>query len=340
MDLDCLKEKSGILVGAFILNDWVITMHSNNLIQGIGLSRKQDLKTLVENRTAYTLQDCELNVFETYTSSSRVPLRFNDLVVTSMLLGKKVMHLFEEPGFDYLPGQTVMVPANETMHIDFPEAELDNPTQCIALAIDGARINRTLDFLNERYPKENSKDMWSLNYSDYHFNNDPVLATHISRIMKICAGTNTDKDVLADLALQELIIRLSQTQNLKSSHTRERNQDSRPVYFISRFIKEHISEKFRLEDLCKMACMSKVTFYRAFKKEFGISPVEYILHERIRRAKQLLSTQELSISEVCYELGFIDPNYFHRQFKKWEGITPRQFKLLSISSAASANNLM
>jgi AraC-like DNA-binding protein len=299
-------------------------------LQTVALSHPKDLKTLVEHRTAYTLNACELNIFETYTTSNLVPLTFNDLVVTSMLKGKKVMHLFEEPGFDYLPGETVVVPANETMHIDFPEAADVNPTQCIALAIDAARINQTLDTLNERYPKEGNHHFWQLDFKDYHFNNDEALTAHINKMIGICSGHYTNKDILADLALQELIVRLAQQQHLKTSKSNNTLQYDHPLYYVTQFIREHISEKFKLEDLYKMACMSKVTFYRSFKREFGISPIEYILHERIRRAKQLLALQNTSISDVCYELGFMDTNYFHRQFKKTEGITPKQFKLLTI----------
>ena len=300
-------------------------------LREVALSQPKDLKTLIEHRTAYTLKACELNIFETYTTSNLVPLTFGDLVVTSMLKGKKVMHLFEEPGFDYLPGETVLVPANETMHIDFPEAAEVNPTQCIALAIDAARINQTLDTLNERYPREGKHHFWQLNYKDYHFINDEALTAHINKMIGICAGDNPHKDVLADLALQELIVRLAQNQHLKTSKSNNSLQYDHPLYYVTQFIRAHISDKLKLEDLCKMACMSKVTFYRCFKKEFGISPIEYILHERIRKAKQLLSIQNASISDVCYQLGFMDTNYFHRQFKKNEGITPKQFKLLMLA---------
>ncbi len=132
-------------------------MNNKTLLAPLSLSHGKELNTLIENRKAYTMNHCELNVFETFQRSELVPLSFSDLVITSMLRGKKVMHLFDKPGFDYMPGETVIVPPNITMKIDFPEATINQPSQCTALAINHQEIADTLDFLNENYPREDSK---------------------------------------------------------------------------------------------------------------------------------------------------------------------------------------
>jgi len=79
--------------------------------------------------------------------------------------------------------------------------------------------------------------------------------------------------------------------------------------------------------------MSKSTFYRSFKREFGISPLEYILSEKIKRAKILLADPKNAIKSVSFDCGFNDVNYFIRLFKKMEEITPRQYQLLVSSNS-------
>ncbi|MEG1229693.1 MAG: helix-turn-helix transcriptional regulator, partial [Flavobacterium sp.] len=70
---------------------------------------------------------------------------------------------------------------------------------------------------------------------------------------------------------------------------------------------------------------------RFFKRELGMSPIEYVLNEKIKYAKKLLRNPSIQINEVCYLSGFEDANYFIRLFKKHEGITPKQYQLLYVN---------
>ena len=307
-------------------------MNSNRaFIQPPHLSNEKSLKTLVENRTVYSLNHCELNLFETYESSTLVPLKFNDLVVTSMLRGKKVMHLFDDPSFVYLPGETVVIPSNVEMKIDFPEASKNNPTQCLALAIDQKKITDTLQFLNERYPKEGNDQFWQLNYQNYFFYNNAALATTITKLIKECMSTSITKDVLADLTLQELLIRIIQTQTVKAIEDGFFIDPKNPITDVVAFIRLNLKENFNMKHLSEKACMSTTSFYRFFKKELGMSPIEFVINEKMRCAKQLLQNPTIQINEVCHMSGFEDCNYFIRLFKKHEGITPKQYQLLCVN---------
>ena len=297
------------------------------ILDEVSLSKSKNLQTLIENRTSYTLERCELNVFETYTESYKVPLTFSDFVITSMLRGKKVMHLFDKKGFDYFPGQTVIVPPAVTMEIDFPEATNSNPTQCIALAIDQEQIKKTIAYLNEFFPKEGSNEKWLLNYDEYHFYNNEEIAYLINKVIRICSERSKEKDVLADLTLKELLVRIMQTQNLKTISDEAYNLNQNPLAFVLNYIKTNLNEKISINSLSDKACMSKATFYRLFKRELGISPNDFILAEKISRAKVLLAQPGTKVASISYELGFSDANYFIRAFKKIVGTTPGAYQL-------------
>lgn len=274
------------------------------------------------------MNNCELNVFESYEEAYRVPLTFHDFVVTSMVRGKKVMHLPGKPSFDYLPGETVIVPASETMVIDFPEATKDTPTQCIALAVDSRYIHNTMDFLNEHYnsqPEELTE--WKLQYNKFHFDNDEEITTLINKLIRVSSSTDRAKNIFADLNLKELLIRLVQSQYLEqvAAETTTHGNKSR-LHYVLHHINEHLTGRIHVNDLCRKAYLSRNAFFKWFKEQFGITPLEYINNERIKLAKQMLMTRAASIGDVSFQCGFSDVNYFVRAFKKSEGITPGAYK--------------
>jgi AraC family transcriptional regulator len=297
-------------------------------LQQLPVLEEKSLMTLVENRSAYTLEHCELNVFETHQAAEKVSLVFSDLVITSMIRGKKIMHLLDKEGFAYLPGESVLVPPNEVMEIDFPEADRANPTQCIALAISQERIQTTVGLLNERYPKVERNSQWKINQDMIHLVNTQELADIINRFIRISIHDNTkEKDILADLALRELLIRLMQTQarELFEANYKSMASSSRFAHIIQ-YIKESIREKIDVEKLSDKACMSRASFFRKFKEEFGYTPADYILKERIRLAKEYLHNPINSVTQSCYMAGFQNLNYFIRAFKKEVGTTPKSFQ--------------
>jgi AraC-like DNA-binding protein len=302
----------------------MVAMPVKNQLQKIDLTHPKYLQTLVENRRIFNLKNCELNVFESYQQTYRVPLTFSDFVITSMVRGKKVMHLFDKPAFDYVPGETVIVPANETMVIDFPEAQTENPTQCIALAVDAAYINDTMDYLNQYYnSSREDQRQWKLQFNKYHFDNDTDVTELINKIIRVCSGGDRTKNIFADLNLKELLIRLVQSQHLEQvAAESDTNGNQSRLHYVLHYIHEHITDKIAVDTLSRKAYLSRNMFFKWFREQFGITPLEYINRERIKLAKQLLANPRNTITEVSLQCGFTDVNYFVRLFKKSEGITP------------------
>jgi AraC-like DNA-binding protein len=302
-------------------------MSYKNHLNKIDLTHPKYLQTLVENRRIFNLKNCELNVFESYEQTYRVPLTFSDFVITSMVRGKKIMHLSDKPAFEYVPGETVIVPANETMVIDFPEAHLENPTQCIALAVDAEYVTTTVNYLNEFYNSREDEHDWQLQFNKYHFDNDTEVTGLINKLMRVCSSEDRAKNIFADLNLKELLIRLLQSQHLQQVRMDNHgsNNKGRSEYVLH-YIHEHLTDKILVNDVCRKAYLSRNAFFKWFKENFGITPVDYINNERIKLAKQLLAENRKNLSQISVCCGFSDLNYFVRMFKKIEGITPGAYK--------------
>ena len=286
------------------------------------------LHSLVENRTVFALESFELNIFETHQAAMRVPLRLDGLALTTMLRGKKVMHLPGRPAFDYLPGETVVVDKDELMEIDFPDASAFAPTQCLAVAIAPDTVRNIVDILNERYPKSEIHAPWAINQPEFaHLTNTPELTGTLERLVALARTTDIDKDLLASFTLQELLVRLMQTQARRLIfHDYARHLTTHRFAAVVGYIKQNLTTNLNINKLSTLACMSKATFFRVFKREFGLTPVEFIIRERLTEAKRLLRHPLASVAEVCLRAGFNNSSHFQALFKRYEGVTPGAFK--------------
>ncbi|WBA41838.1 AraC family transcriptional regulator [Hymenobacter canadensis] len=294
----------------------------------IALRQPEQLTTLVENRTVYSLEAFELNVFETHRTAHQVPLSMGHVVLTTMLQGKKVMHLAGRPAFEYLPGESVIVGENETMVIDFPEADEHRPTQCLAVAIPIETIRQTVDLLNEEQPRAEAHLPWQLDTTEHaHFHNTPELTSTLERLVQLSRDTGRVKDVLANFTIQEMLVRLMQTQARQLLfHNYQQHATSHRFAAVVQYIKQHLTEQITVEKLSELACMSKATFFRVFKRELGLTPVEFIIQERLSEAKRLLRNPLSTVADVCFRAGFNNTAYFQKLFKQYEGITPGVYK--------------
>ncbi|HOY04517.1 MAG TPA: AraC family transcriptional regulator [Saprospiraceae bacterium] len=92
-------------------------------------------------------------------------------------------------------------------------------------------------------------------------------------------------------------------------------------------IEAHLDDlDFNVEQLCQEVHVSTSQLYRKMESLTGLSANKFIRLLRLKKAKQLLSERELSITSVAFDSGFSDPAYFARVFKKEFGMTPQEWR--------------
>ncbi|MEM1325453.1 MAG: AraC family transcriptional regulator [Bacteroidota bacterium] len=285
------------------------------------------LETLVENKTSYTVQQAEMHLFETHQKAEQVLLQLDYPVLASMLEGRKVMHLKDIPSFDFLPGESLVLGAREMMCIDFPEASRHQPTRCLAMGIAEEMIDSTITLMNERMPKLDDVE-WREQDFRLTCTNDVAVYQLIQHLMYLFAEDHVSKDTFVNLTLQELIIRIIQSNARKNylEQTNALSNDNNRLSFIKEYIRTNLDEPLSIEVLSQKVHMSTSNFFRVFKNEFGISPVDYINQERIRLASSLLKDPKRKIKEVYQACGFNSLSYFNRVFKKNKKVSPSVFQ--------------
>ena len=90
---------------------------------------------------------------------------------------------------------------------------------------------------------------------------------------------------------------------------------------------DNVSETVSLQDLAQHAGLSKSHFSRVFKEQTGFSPIDYFIRLKMQHACMLLSFRQDSVSQIGLELGYEDPYYFSRAFRKVIGMSPTQYRL-------------
>lgn len=103
---------------------------------------------------------------------------------------------------------------------------------------------------------------------------------------------------------------------------------TRPIRKAKEFIREHYKEPVSLEEVSGIVAFNSSYFSTLFKKECGVTFVEYLTQIRIEKAKELLRDTDMSIADVCCSVGYLDVKHFNKTFKKYASISPAEFRKL------------
>lgn len=95
---------------------------------------------------------------------------------------------------------------------------------------------------------------------------------------------------------------------------------------VKEYIQAHLEENISLRRMADLVPMSQYHFGRLFKQSTGLSPHQYVLRQRIAKAKELLADEHLSIGEISHQLGFASRSHFTTVFGNLAGTTPSNYR--------------
>ena len=122
------------------------------------------------------------------------------------------------------------------------------------------------------------------------------------------------------LRLTVTLSRLYDFDRVKDSHGMEK------IAGAAAFIEQNYAENISVTRLAEMSNYSLRQFIRLFKKAFGCIPTEYIANLRMQKARELLRGKTVSITDIALYCGYGDSNYFSRIFRKYNGMTPSEYR--------------
>jgi AraC-like DNA-binding protein len=152
---------------------------------------------------------------------------------------------------------------------------------------------------------------------------DADLLDAVARLVRI-AETPAERKVLAPLVIKEIIYRLlAGGQGARLAHLLTAS-DTRRISKAIGHLREHFDEQLKMEEIARELGMSVSGFHHHFKSVTSMSPLQFQKHLRLQEARRLMLGEELDAASAGFRVGYEDPSYFNRDYKKQFGAPPQR----------------
>lgn len=127
---------------------------------------------------------------------------------------------------------------------------------------------------------------------------------------------------LFDYLIRKITVSYDKAARLK------RQDENRPIRVVKQYIGEHYGEALTLEQVSAVAELSPAYLSTVFKKDTGMTFLEYLSKVRMDMAKQLLKETSCTVADICEKVGYSDVRYFTKTFTKYSGLKPNEYRKL------------
>lgn len=159
---------------------------------------------------------------------------------------------------------------------------------------------------------------------DYRGGGD--ILTCMRHILRETEARQAGYEAVCQAYMEILIVRLIRSTSFSVAATSTTPLVSRQCATIRHYIDSHYKEQLDLDTLAREAHVNKYYMAHAFKREYGISPINYLIQRRIEESRYLLRETDLSLSQIARVLGFSSASYFSQSFRRAEGTSPIEYR--------------
>lgn len=316
-----IKYKCDAIVGPMMVNRMIIVVKSNN-----GEDQYQErLKTidLAENiyKSLSNMLSCELNIgIGSHQSVNRLNQSFLDAKkALRKMTTEKVLHIED------------ISPIKPSVS-GYSFADIKSDEERILELIEEGRtgdVNEKLDRFFKKLRKTYSEDtsvirnvamelMVIINMLSYRNDLDESCRYNQGYLDEV---RNTEEILDLKNKIIQKTIHITETISNEKSH-----KASQIIINAVEFIKENYHNDIRLKDVAASVCISPHYFSKIFKDELAVNFIDFLTGQRMEQAKKLLKQNEFTIKYIAYSVGYNDPNYFSRLFKKVVGMSPKEYQ--------------
>ncbi len=139
-----------------------------------------------------------------------------------------------------------------------------------------------------------------------------------------CVRLNRERPLFDRMESMGIILQLM-SRFMRHARPKYEASDKR-IKLALEYLNENINEPISIETLASEACLSRDHFIKLFKQELGCTPGQFIINRKLIKAQLMLATENTSIKDIAYSLGYDDYSYFSRLFRKHTSMTPQTYR--------------
>ncbi len=215
--------------------------------------------------------------------------------------------------FDYTEGDIVIIPASQA----FPQTLIDRQFKLIDLFLDRTMLNSATDI-----------DTDGIELVPQFKLRDPLIHQMGLALKAELETGGADSQLYAESMGTALSVHLMRRYSVRLPQIKEYT-GGLPKYRLKQaiaYINENLDQHLTLSELSSVVQISPHYFASLFKQSTGLAPHQYVTKCRIERAKQLLLQRDLTLVEICYQVGFQNQSHFTRVFRQYVKTTPKAYR--------------